>query len=573
MHLLQPLFPPPRHALAAAAAALALLGAVLSSGGAAADARATVTDFVTHTSATVRRARDGALLTAVHKRSEAEAREAFFRVGKDVMLGRRRDAKNMQDTNWCPEKSYFDFVPVPTAVAYPNKTVSFNGACFGDMSATLRLAADFASIEIDAQEPASFACGDAFLIANREQLYFHEFLEHGQHIIHLGEYRDNEMQDLLDNGMGLYRLPCGMSGSVESLYKTYEMFNGNDLQKANAEFLSYKMKWPIQSFGKQVQIDPKNVRSGDYLAIMRFDGLDPTIAFGIGGHTGHSAIAVWEGDQLYVCESTDANPFGPVYWPPPYGIIRTPFQQWYSQAIKANYLVAILPLTADMASKFNETSYWEFFFKVQYMPYGYHNFLFSFLDTYPLQNLPQPINGAMLDMAFNTWWRFQPSTEGEVTIYSLLIQGLNHRLNTQCTDMPCINVALKAGNLELAQVAAMPEQDSWKYGYNYSMVCSVFAFEGWKAAFGTSLPLIQGTEQTPKDNYQLAIFDGSFWNDNNCPGGVQQTPQGTYCQLLGTFVLPLNDYNTVPIYAHMNERCPAQWPSYQRCPPGQLQCC
>lgn len=47
------------------------------------------------------------------------------------------------------------------------------------------------------------------------------------------------------------------------------------------------------------------------------------IAFGTGGLTGHSAIAVWETDPatgirtLYVCESTDKNPLGPVYFPPP----------------------------------------------------------------------------------------------------------------------------------------------------------------------------------------------------------------------------------------------------------------
>jgi hypothetical protein len=44
--------------------------------------------------------------------------------------------------------------------------------------------------------------------------------------------------------------------------------------------------------------------------------------------TGHSAIAVWEGSTLYVCESTDKNPFGPIYWPPPYGVIR---HEWVSK--------------------------------------------------------------------------------------------------------------------------------------------------------------------------------------------------------------------------------------------------
>jgi hypothetical protein len=42
--------------------------------------------------------------------------------------------------------------------------------------------------------------------------------------------------------------------------------------------------------------------------------------------------AVWEGNTLYVCESTDANPFGKVYWPPPYGLIRHEWSTWVQLA-------------------------------------------------------------------------------------------------------------------------------------------------------------------------------------------------------------------------------------------------
>lgn len=123
---------------------------------------------------------------------------------------------------------------------------------------------------------------------------------------------------------------------------------------------------PMVPFGKLNLLNASTVRSGDYLAIARLDGLDPMIMwvtmelgwyqrglhtfscepvpspspppspsyllpstrrFGTGGRTGHSAVAVWEGTQLYVVESTDSNPFGATYWPPPYGIIRTPYVQ------------------------------------------------------------------------------------------------------------------------------------------------------------------------------------------------------------------------------------------------------
>lgn len=65
------------------------------------------------------------------------------------------------------------------------------------------------------------------------------------------------------------------------------------------------------------------------------------------------------------------------------------------------------------------------------------------------------------------------------------------------------------------------------------------------------------------------------FNDSNCPGGVFTDPtgNGAYCMLTGPYVLYLNGYNTVPIYAGMNNACPAQWPTYVRCPADNPACC
>jgi hypothetical protein len=71
---------------------------------------------------------------------------------------------------------------------------------------------------------------------------------------------------------------------------------------------------------------------------------------------------------------------------------------------------------------------------------------------------------------------------------------------------------------------------------------------------------IAGNEQTPKDNYQTALFDGAFFTNANCPGGVisPSTGRGSFCQIMGPFEMPLNEYNTVPLYGGMNSRCPSQ---------------
>ena len=60
----------------------------------------------------------------------------------------------------------------------------------------------------------------------------------------------------------------------------------------------------IKRSSGRINVPASEIKSGDYLAILRLDGLDPLIMWGTGGHTGHTAVAVWFGDELYICEST-----------------------------------------------------------------------------------------------------------------------------------------------------------------------------------------------------------------------------------------------------------------------------
>ncbi len=106
------------------------------------------------------------------------------------------------------------------------------------------------------------------------------------------------------------------------------------------------------------------------------------------------------------------------------------------------------------------------------------------------------------------------------------------------------------------------------------MTCSMFAFQVWQHAFNMASPWggSQGNEQTPKDNYQMAIYDPTFFTAANCPIGLRTTPQGNYCQLMGPYEMPLNDFNTVEMYPGINNHCPSQWPGYERCPPSDPKC-
>lgn len=44
----------------------------------------------------------------------------------------------------------------------------------------------------------------------------------------------------------------------------------------------------------ELVLNESDIHSGDFLGVIRMDGLDPMLAFGMGSHTGHTAVALWE---------------------------------------------------------------------------------------------------------------------------------------------------------------------------------------------------------------------------------------------------------------------------------------
>lgn len=135
--------------------------------------------------------------------------------------------------------------------------------------------------------------------------------------------------------------------------------------------------------------------------------------------------------------------------------------------------------------------------------------------------------------------------------------------------------------------------------------CSAFAAHAWRVGLGSALPPYNATEQVPRDNFMMAIFNGSYWHEDNCPGGVLKPDggsHGTLCQVTGQYEMPFSGYNSImpcecnttasgsrltvfrslvltsttlllPLSdASMNSHCGSQWPSYTRCLDGDSMC-
>lgn len=41
-------------------------------------------------------------------------------------------------------------------------------------------------------------------------------------------------------------------------------------------------------------LNESDIHSGDFFGVIRLDGLDSMLAFGMGSHTGHTTVALWE---------------------------------------------------------------------------------------------------------------------------------------------------------------------------------------------------------------------------------------------------------------------------------------
>ena len=474
--------------------------------------------------------------------------------------------RNTTSSTYCPDQGAFDWVPITVANlsrAAPAAAIAGSGACFASVSATAAFGADGGvAVTLRGASPASLTCSDAFTLTTSYSLALPVELSALASTRTLAFPKWASPDEALDaalHGVHVALLPCGLVGSLASLLATVNLFiplslNASDMNGINERFLAQRRVWsgpggrgsPLVPYGAVQDLDPALLRSGDYLAILRFDGLDPLIAFGTGlGATGHSAVLVWRGAgaarALYVIESTD----GPALFGPPaffgHGLTVTPFQAWVALARQSGFNVAVLPLAPRHAAAFSEDAVWAWFDPIVNTSYGYQNLLFSVLDTAdPFTSLPLPIDeGVLLPVLNAADAVLGPAPAGNestsLTVDTLLVHGLNKRLGTACATFACVIAAVNANRASGApglpasvlQAAAVPESDEWRYGGKVVFVCSGFAAAVYKVALGGALADFNATEQTPTDNVKWQLWDGAYWSSSNCPVGLWRPTNGS----------------------------------------------
>ena len=400
------------------------------------------------------------------------------------------------------------------------------------------------SIGVSIFDRKHILCSDHYMIKFGTQLQMLVLEFPGTHKYTFKNVTAQDKQLMTAEGLQAFIFCDNMVDVIPDILKTLGLFVGGlgIVKKADVPFIGLKPwkmqeEWNIEfvkeATGFQIQkrnpvvnILPKEkIRSGDYFAVTRFDGLDQIIHIGTGSHSGHSVEAVWDRrngqSELYIVESQDSW-----YWPHGKGLQRHKYDDWMQYAQDCGFNVAHLPLKKEIADKFNEAKVWEWFDTVKGMPYGYRNFLFSWVDTVK-ENYP-----SFLDINF-VWAMFSVLSNINPKIGNLLVQeAMNMRLGTKDLTLWEIPVEAAKQGKKVEDLFAEVEKEGWMYSDGYQYVCSCFVTALWKRGGVFGDMEINSTEFTPKDIYQLNIFKDDGPIDPKCNVNDKGLP---YCQFFGTY--------------------------------------
>ncbi|KAJ9448811.1 hypothetical protein DIPPA_30480 [Diplonema papillatum] len=349
---------------------------------------------------------------------------------------------------------------------------------------------------------------------------------------------------------------------------SYPDFPSEEAMMRNIYFLTNYQR--LQPFMKArvhkniTEINPDLVQSGDFIGVIRLDGLDPMLGWAMGSATGHTTVAMRDpSGALFITESTTNSS----YWPTN-GIQRTPFDLWMKQALAAGYNAVWAPMDPVVRAKLNQTAMWEFFYENEGFQYGYQNMLWGWVDTVennypctPVDGFTQCLTWDIIEVLFSVVGGAWPLA-GEL----IWDQSWNKRLNT--TGLPPDDLYMYAEtqlNMSSSIIPTIVEEDSWLYNTSRnwkpavgkSMVCCVFVCNMWKAGGLFDGKTVNCAEMTNVDDYDQAIFNKAMMNGGRPEVCQTYDPENENCQMVGPFTLNLNSYNKAPLYDHQCEHCPS----------------
>lgn len=449
-------------------------------------------------------------------------------------------------------------------------SVAWKGACFFDNEARLDFTNGSADsdlgggvIHLKTAAAHSWTCMDLYVFATPYRVTWDYYFSAREHTLEFKSWEDPaEIEYVKEHGVSVFLMPSGMLGTFTSLFDVLPLFSNSGWgQNRNIAFLKKHMGATFEKRAQpwQATIRKEDVNSGDFLALSkirgRWGGFETLEKWVTGAFAGHTAVCLKdEMGNLWVGESGHENEKGEEI------VAVIPWDEWWEMALKdsSNPQIALLPLHPDLRAKFNATAAWAYARSMIGQPYGYHNMIFSWIDTIA-ENYPPPLDANLVMSVMSMWTRLQPAYAA-----NMWNEALNKRLGTEGLELHEIIAETERRGMTFDQLLTIPEQDEWVYSDGKSTTCVAFILALYKEAgiFGPVGESIQVTEFTIRDAYMLKIFEN---NQTRLPSWCNAEGEDLpFCQILGEYRMEFPLYNTIEPYAHMNENCPSLPPSYER---------
>ena len=220
-----------------------------------------------------------------------------------------------------------------------------------------------------------------------------------------------------------------------------------------------------------------------------------------------------------------------------------------------------MPLAQKYRDLFNETAAQEEFYRLEGLPYGYHNFIYGWVDT-PNDNFPRMITPDLVPVVFSILEKFDKNVTENM--FSL---ALNKHLGSEGLNISGIVAKAASKGMNITEAMAVVEEDGWEYEFFYhdgeAYVCSAFVIKIWMAAGVFGDTKLNAVEWGPNDVYMVDIFDHDYakTKPSQCK---EDDPTSPWCQLLGKYRMTFPKYSSIPMYDHMNEHCPTVAPEFYR---------
>jgi len=479
---------------------------------------------------------------------------------------------------------FFKFIPKYLTTLAPNTEEDITGTCFESVKIQNEILVDNSTIvSVHLGKPGNLLCHASFIFSSGSEVFVKELWQEGTHQVPFSSpTTEAEMWDMLERGPRVFLYPISPEIVTLNLAATLALFEpcltknvGDTFADLNREFLSafagIEMNPRSEDAPKILEIPAEMIKNGDTFDIMRLDGLDPMIAWAMGAATGHTAVALWKDDELFICESNALSPYWPVN-----GIQCTPYHDWLEYGADNGYNTVWAPLEKDKSDALNITAAWEFVDAMLGVDYGYEVVLTGLLDTL-YDNMPCAGSDQTMCLEPEHLEFLFSYVERVSKVAARVFKPAVMQRAGVAFDRPILEAYYQAHKAGIAatELPLIPEQDGWvyettRYGepeHSPVMICNVFVCNVWKAGglFGDIGDKIECGETSVNDNYRLNIYSTQP-PPEVCSAVDQDNP---LCQVLGKYQLRLDSqpgvlprYNYVQPQPHLLERCPSKAPDY-----------